>query len=481
MSRCTRYMATPIASQRKTTNSQLQSQIPNKMSHYSDTIAAIATPSGIGGIAVLRLSGDNATAIALRHSNRTALTPRHATYSLFRNGDEIIDDVVMTYYPAPHSYTGEDTVEIACHGSQYIQQTILDILLNSGARMAEPGEYTQRAFINGRLNLAQAEAVNDLIESTNRGAHRLAVSQLRGSYAQRLKELRQQFVELASLLELELDFSEEDVEFADRQQLLTIVRGLMDECWQLQESFRQGNAIRNGVAVAIVGAPNVGKSTILNALVGDDRAIVSDIPGTTRDTIEDIVTIDGIAFRFIDTAGLRSSTDIIENAGIERSLAAARRAQIVLYIVEAGTEADTIEKNINALGDAIQDKTIIVVQNKTDLYTPTPLAIKNITDTVSISARRGEGIGILKKKLYSSTIGNLADDTPIVSNPRHLEALHHITTILPRIEHGLKSKLPADLIVIDLREAIYHLGTITGEVSSPEILSTIFSHFCIGK
>ena len=455
-----------------------------------DTIAAIATAHGMAGIAVLRISGPDAYTIALKHLAIKELSPRHATFSIFLIGDTVIDEVVATYFPAPHNYTGEDTVEISCHGSIYIQQTILDTLISSGARLAEAGEFTQRAFLNGRLNLSQSEAVADLIESTNRGAHKLAMSQMRGTYEQRLKALRQQFVELTSLMELELDFSEEDVEFADRSRLLDMTRRLYAECSQMKNSFRQGNAIRNGVAVAIIGAPNVGKSTLLNALVGDDRAIVSDTPGTTRDTIEDTLTINGILFRFIDTAGIRHSDDTIENAGIRRSIEAARRADIILYLVTADTPQTDIEQQIQHLGKeaSLNEKKLVIVQTKCALTNPITLDAE-FTETehfdeikcLQTSAKEGDGIEELKNTLLALITNNIDDETPIVSNSRHLSALQEIVAILPRIETQIKANHPADLIVIDLREILYHLGTITGEVASNEILHTIFSRFCIGK
>lgn len=448
-----------------------------------DTIVAIATPVGVGGIAVLRLSGADAHALAESHC-AVSFSPRRATFALFKDKGTLVDEVVVTYFPAPHSYTGEDVVEISCHGSLYVQQAILQSLIDSGARMADAGEFTQRAFLNGRLDLSQAEAVSDLINSTNQSTHALAISQLRGGYADRLKELRQQFVELASLLELELDFSEEDVEFADRHQLRTIVEDLKRECSVLAESFQQGNAIKNGVPVAIIGRPNVGKSTLLNALLGEDRAIVSDIPGTTRDTVEDTITLQGITFRFVDTAGIRHSDDAIESAGIQRSITAARKARIVLYVVDAAASEKQVSAEIDEISSQISllDKQLIILRNKSDLVPSEPPQ----KDSIFISAKYGEGIDELKARLLQDVMGSLEShvvqtSSAIVTNQRHYEALHSILGILPCIGEGIDTHLPADLVVVDIRDALYHLGTITGQVTSPEILHTIFSQFCVGK
>lgn len=446
-----------------------------------DTIVAIATPTGVGGLAVIRISGDKAKLIAEQHLEKQ-LQPRRATFGVFRHEGREIDEVVATYFAAPHSYTTDDVVEISCHGSLYVQQAILAACVSSGARMAEPGEFTQRAFLGGRLNLSQAEAVADLIDSTNAASHTLAVSQLRGAYSQRLQSLRQQFVNLTSLLELELDFSEEDVEFADRRQLLAIVDALHNECRTLADTFRQGNAIKNGVPVAIIGRPNVGKSTLLNALLGDDRAIVSDIAGTTRDTIEDTLTIDGITFRFIDTAGIRQSTDQIENAGIERSYAAAAKAQVVLYLVAADAVQSQVDAELSELAKHIDLTSchLILLQTKTDTLTPVSLTLPAANSIIPIAARQGVGIDTLKQVLAES-LGSVAIDSPMVTNQRHYEALRNIAEIMPRIRESLQANTPADLVVIDIRDALYHLGTITGEVSSTEVLSNIFHRFCIGK
>lgn len=441
------------------------------------TIAAISTPAGVGGIAVVRLSGPQAFAIAQRHLRLTLPTGSQpvAAFAVFRHQGSIIDEVMTTCFPAPHSFTGQDTVEISCHGSMYVQQTILAALLQSGAQLAEPGEFTRRAFLNGKLDLSQAEAVADLIDSTNAANHALAISQLRGGYAQRLKELRNQFVDLAALLELELDFSEEDVEFADRTQLNRLLNRLEDECARLCHSFSMGNAIKNGVPVAIVGRPNVGKSTLLNALVGENRAIVSDIAGTTRDTVEDTMVLDGVTYRFIDTAGIRQSDDTIEALGIERSFQAVEKAQVVLYLTD---DAATLDDEIAELGTHVDlsGKHVLGIVNKIDVA-----EAAGCEDTLRISAKTGRGLDVLQSRLTQLYGQQQVTNEPILSNLRHYEALQHVLEALSHVKEGFAANLPADLIVIDLREALHYLGTITGQVSSNEVLGSIFSRFCIGK
>ena len=430
----------------------------------SDTIVAISTPRGVGGIAVARLSGDEALAIALRHLSVKTLASHHAVYCRF---DEL-DDVVATYYPK--GYTGEPTVEISCHGSLYVQQALQQTLVDDGARLAEAGEFTRRAFLNGRLDLSQAEAVADLIDSVTPAQHRLAVSQLRGGYAQKLKELRQQLLDFTSLLELELDFSQEDVEFADRSQLRKILSSLHFEISTLIASFRLGNAIKRGVPVAIVGKPNAGKSSLLNALLGDDRAIVSDLPGTTRDTIEETLTLDGITFRFIDTAGLRHSDDQVETLGVERSRKAVAQADIVLYLHDATTP--WTEPDID-----LADKTFFVVHTKADL----PTAVERVGE-LFISTKTGYGLDALKQKIIDTFRSRMGKENDIMlTNARHYEALGRVKQALDAVAQGLDGGIPADLVAVDLRDALYHLGTITGEVTSEEMLGNIFGRFCIGK
>ena len=460
----------------------------------TDTIVAISTPAGVGGIAVIRLSGPHALPIATRHltpnsklQTPNSLTPRIATYCQFDD----IDDVLALYYP--HGYTGEPTVEISCHGSLYIQQAILQSLIDSGARLAEPGEFTMRAFRNGRLNLSQAEAVADLIDAVTPAQHRLAVSQLRGGYAQKLKELRQQLLDLTSLLELELDFSQEDVEFADRTQLKNLLSTLNSQLSTLISSFRLGNALKRGIPVAIVGKPNAGKSSLLNALLGDERAIVSDIPGTTRDTIEETLTIGGITFRFIDTAGLRHSTDTVEALGIERSLKAIAEAEIVLLVHDVTTPWQDPDPDLD-----LSTKKVIIVLNKSDLLPSTPDLSPSTPPTslphpshipptshlspftFHLSSKTGLGLPALKQAMLDA-VEPQAMQQVLLSNPRHCEAMRQVLQALEQVSQGLDSGLPADLLAVDLRDALYHLGSITGDVTSDDILSNIFSRFCIGK
>ena len=442
-----------------------------------DTIAAISTPHGIGGIAVVRLSGPDAFAIASRHLK----SPGAAHPQLFRIGEKVLDQVIATAYHAPHSYTGDDTVEISCHGSLYVQQTLLQALLDSGARLAEPGEFTRRAFLNGKLNLSQAEAVADLIDSTNAAAHSLAVSQLRGGYAKELETLRQQLVDLTALLELELDFSDEDVEFADRSRLHSLASQIYTRVTALRESFHMGNAMKRGIPVAIIGRPNAGKSSLLNALLHDNRAIVSDIPGTTRDTIEETFVINGTPFRIIDTAGLRHSDDPIETLGIQRTLTTVAQADIVLYVHDASQSYGHALADLQELQDrlSLKDKHLFIVNNKIDLVPETLTAPYR---TFPISAKEGTGLDALTSALAKAAQTDLAQAPDVMlTNVRHYNALGHVEQALLHVAKGLADHLPADLVVIDLRDALHHLGTITGQVTSDEVLGTIFSRFCIGK
>lgn len=424
---------------------------------------AVATPAGVGGIAVVRLSGNEALTLALRHLSVCSLMPRRATYCRFDD----LDDGIAVYYPA--GYTGEPTVEFCCHGSLYVQQTLVQTLVDDGACMAEPGEYTMRAFLNGRLNLSQAEAVADLIDAVTPQQHSLAVSQLRGGYAAKLKTLRQQLVDLTALLELELDFSQEDVEFADRHELRRLIATLQGQLVALIDSFALGNALKRGVPVAIVGAPNVGKSSLLNALLGDDRAIVSDLPGTTRDTVEETFTLDGILFRVIDTAGLRHTDDTVERLGIERSRRAVADARIVLYVHDA--TAPWREPDID-----VEGKHLIVVHNKVDL-------VSDVSEGIGVSALTGAGLDVLKDALVSVIRSDMqvVSDGVLLNNARHYESLQHVRQALTLADEGLTGGMPADLIAVDLRDALYYLGTITGEVTNDEVLGTIFSRFCVGK
>ena len=432
------------------------------------TIAAISTPTGIGGIAVIRLSGDEAKSIAERFVK--PLTDHRVVYSPFVVDGETLDEVMATYLKTPLSYTGDDTVEIACHGSLYIQQAILQQLLQAGARMAEPGEFTRHAFINGRLNLSQAEAVADLINSTSEASNKLAISQLRGGYQQKLKTMRQELLDLTALLELELDFSQEDVEFADRSRLLTLTETIESEASRLVESFRTGNAVKNGIRVAIVGNPNVGKSSLLNALLDDDRAIVSNIPGTTRDTIE------GHLIRFIDTAGIRQSDNPIEQAGIDRSRKAAKEADVVIYVQDA-TDCQSVPN----IPDT--QATVIAALNKCDLIEAgsgqQAAGSHSSIQAFNISAKTGMGLEELKQAIV--TPFKEVGDSAMLTNLRHYEAMKRLLDAIRLVKQGLQLETPSDLVAIDLRDAIHQIGTITGEVTTDEILGTIFSRFCIGK
>lgn len=433
----------------------------------SDTIVAISTPHGMGGIAVIRISGPDALPLSLRHLSVDSLTERKATYCRFDD----IDDIVAIFYTK--GYTGEPTVELSCHGSLYVQQAMLQALVDDGARLAEPGEFTRRAFLNGRLNLSQAEAVADLIDSVTPVQHHLAVSQLRGGYARTLKDLRQQLLDLTSLLELELDFSQEDVEFADRTQLRKILSSLHFQLSTLLSSFRMGNALKRGIPVAIVGRPNAGKSSLLNALLGDDRAIVSDIPGTTRDTIEETLTLDGITFRFIDTAGLRHSDDTVEALGINRTRKAIADAYLVLYVHDSTTPWQEPDLDLT-------DKHVIVVQNKSDL--PQHALANPQLSIINISAKTGTGLPELRAAMLAAVRGEMPDESNVLlSNVRHYEAMQRVRQALDNVRCGLEDSTPADLVAVDLRDALYHLGTITGEVTSDEVLGNIFGRFCVGK
>lgn len=438
-----------------------------------DTIVAVATPAGVGGIAVVRLSGDAALQIALTHLNVETLRPRHATYCRFDD----LDDGIAVYYPA--GYTGEPTVEFSCHGSQYVQHAVVQALIDSGARLAEAGEFTMRAFRNGRLNLSQAEAVADLIEAATPVQHRLAVSQMRGGYAKELELLRRELIDFASLLELELDFGEEDVEFANRERLQCTLSELTDKVQRLVGSFHDGNVFKNGIPVAIVGRPNAGKSSLLNALLAEDRAIVSPVPGTTRDTVEETMNIGGMTFLFIDTAGIHESDDQIESLGFERSIRAAQQAKIILFVRVVTVPFDEYAfDDIVFFTDRCQmkDKHLFIVNNKCDLlYDGTPLGH-------IVSAKYGTGIDQLKQSIVDAVKGDLQQNKGVLlTNIRHYEAMKKVLSALNEVQKGLDAGLTPDLVVVDLRDALYHLGTITGEVTNDEVLGNIFSRFCIGK
>lgn len=436
----------------------------------TDTIAAISTPHGVGGVAMLRLSGPDALPLALKHLSVPTLAPRRATYCRFDD----LDDGIATYYP--HGYTGEPTVEFTSHGSLYVQQALLEAITSSGARLAEAGEFTMRAFLNRKIDLSQAEAIADLIEATTPAQHRLAVSQLRGGYAKQLAKLRQQMLDLASLMELELDFSQEDVEFADRHQLQSLVAETITLVERLLDSFRAGNALKRGIPIAIVGRPNAGKSSLLNALLGDERAIVSPVPGTTRDTIEETLTLNGLQFRFIDTAGLRHTADTVEAIGVERSRRAIEAAELVLYVHDATTP--WVEPDLERNG-----KPMVAVISKSDLA---PASSSNTpadgTPWVAVSTLQHSGLDELCRTIVA-TVGYTmpAEHDTLLSNARHRDALSHAAEALHQVADGLTAGLPTDLVCVDLRDAINHIGSITGDVTTDELLGNIFGRFCIGK
>ena len=501
----------------------------------NDTICAISTAAGTGAIAVIRLSGTESfkTVLYIFKKNGKALDindiePYKAYYGeIFDpipDDKPVIDDAIVTFFKAPHSYTGEDSVEISCHGSEFVQQKILELLVVRGCRLAEPGEFSKRAFINGELDLAQAEAVADLIAAQNEAEHRIAVNQMKGGFSNELRDIRTKLVDLTSLLELELDFSEEDVEFADRTKLNELLDTSLKHIGKLTDSFKTGNAIKHGIPVAIVGETNTGKSTLLNAILGEDRAIVSDIEGTTRDTIEETFTIDGVMYRFIDTAGIRETSETIEKIGIERTFKKISEADIVIGLLD-GTKS--VKDIIKAWKDIVNrvnvlKQNLIFMVNKSDImdattmftlnddyldymkstyeknieknggymtdeycYSITGMDLYDIRGLITfsyLSAKNNEDVEDFKHSIPQYTnMPKIDGSTTLVSNIRHFEALTHAKESLEHVKNGIDNKLSADLLAEDLRQALYHIGSITGEITNGEILNTIFSRFCIGK
>ena len=471
------------------------------MNFHEDTICAISTAPGMGAIAVVRLSGPDSIEIAdkiFRSAGKNKrLTDQKANtlhYGTLHEDDKDLDEVIVSIMRAPHSYTGEDTIEISCHGAPYIQQQILQLLIKNGCRLAKAGEFTQRAFLNGKMDLSQAEAVADLIASGSEAARRVALNQMRGGFSNELSKLRERLLWFTSLIELELDFSEEDIEFADRKELFQLVEELMSHINRLINSFSLGNAIKNGIPVAIVGHTNAGKSTLLNALLNEEKAIVSDIHGTTRDVIEDVINIEGVSFRFIDTAGIRKTSDEIETIGINRTFSKISQAEIVMLLIDANDDDDKIHEAVSAVKSRMENEhqKLILVINKIDLIDKTELQNRfqskifselTVTDAiVPISAKQQSNITQLTDELVKTVnLSAIDQDEVIVTNVRHYEALQQSHTALKRVEQGLHDHISGDFLAQDIREVLQYLGEITGTINTDEILGTIFKNFCIGK
>ena len=453
-----------------------------------ETIVALATPNGLGAISVIRISGLNAISITEKlfkpKGNKKLSNQKSHTVHLghlIRNGHEL-DEVLVTLFKGPHSYTGENTIEISCHGSTYIQQEIIDLFIENGIRVANPGEFTLRAFINGKMDLNQAEAVADLIASENEGSHKLAMEQMKNGFSNDLKKLRAELLHFSSMIELELDFSQEDVEFAERSEFKKLTIKIQSELEKLIDSFKSGNVLKNGISVAIAGKPNAGKSSLLNTLLNEDKAIVSDIPGTTRDSIEDSLVIDGINFRFTDTAGLRETNDVIECKGIEKTKEKINSARILIYLFDSN---DTSFKEINSDLESFkrEDLSILLVRNKVDLKNTNQILINELEkfEIIEISANNADSVNLLKKRLINEiNILNPYTDT-VISNSRHYEALMNALKAIEEVNIGLKSDISGDLLSVDIRKSIEHLAEITGEITNDDVLGNIFANFCIGK
>ncbi|MAU15703.1 MAG: tRNA uridine-5-carboxymethylaminomethyl(34) synthesis GTPase MnmE [Muricauda sp.] len=454
---------------------------------YTDNIVALATASGIGAIAVIRVSGPDAITLVdpLFKSIKGKKLEKQKSHTIHLgniiDGDKILDEVLVSIFKGPHSYTGENVVEISCHGSPFIQQQIVQLLLRNGCRAASAGEFTLRAFLNGKMDLSQAEAVADLIASDSEAAHDIAMQQMRGGFSNEIHELRQELLNFASLIELELDFSQEDVEFADRTQFNELLTKISDVLKKLIDSFALGNVIKNGIPVAIVGQPNVGKSTLLNVLLNEERAIVSEIAGTTRDTVEDHISLNGINFRFIDTAGIRETEDVVEKIGIERTFDKIEKARLIIYLFD-GLDFDKTE--LEQIQKRYPNKQILPICNKMDLLKPgqKEKIQLEIPDVLFLSAKFKNGVSELEDKLLSLVdSGALSGDGTIVTNSRHYDALLKALEEIQKVKEGLDMELSSDLMAIDIRQALYHLGEITGSVTTDDLLGNIFSNFCIGK
>ncbi len=460
---------------------------------HTDTIVAMATPAGAGAIAVLRLSGSEAINIAssifTSVSGKELIKQKTHTVHLgnIKDDERVIDEVLITVFKNPNSYTGEDVVEISCHGSNYIQQEIIQLCLRKGCRMAQAGEFTLRAFLHGKMDLSQAEAVADLIASDSAASHQLAIQQMRGGFSSEIKKLREELLNFASLIELELDFAEEDVEFANRDEFQKLISKITLVLKRLIDSFATGNVLKNGIPVAIVGEPNVGKSTLLNALLNEERAIVSDIAGTTRDTIEDEIIIGGIGFRFIDTAGIRETVDIIEGLGIKKTFEKIEAAQVVIYLFDAEkfqVSGSKFQVEIETIKNKYPLKNLVIVANKVDKLSKEE--IENLQSAISnlqmLSAKTNQGVEELQHKLLEFVnTGALRNNETIVTNSRHYDAMLKALEEIIKVQDGINSGLSGDLLAIDIRQALYYFGEITGEISNDELLGNIFANFCIGK
>jgi len=458
----------------------------NQQLRWSEIIVALATPPGIGAIGVIRLSGHGSISLVnelFPSKNLEAAAGNTLHVGVLQHNDQLIDEVVLSLFKSPKSYTGEDVVEISCHGSTFIQQQIIEVCINKGARLATPGEFTLRAFLNGKMDLVQAEAVADLIASGTKASQETALNQVRGGFSSILFALREELIKFSALIELELDFSQEDVEFVDRTSLTSLLLKIEKTIHGLLESFQLGNVIKNGVTVAIIGKPNAGKSTLLNSMLNENRAIVSSIAGTTRDTIEEVINIDGILYRLMDTAGIREGGDEIESIGVERSKEKMQSADIVVYLFDVSTESiDELTKIKTELNSVA--KSWIMVGNKVDAISSEELNVVNtsVENSLFISAKNQLGLEQLKDALkLNVTSGLVHAENTIVTNARHVQALQKVANNLAAIQTGLSTKIPGDLLAIDIRQCLYHLGEITGQITNDDQLDFIFSKFCIGK